>query len=154
MTDRIEALARLLEKVHRDMFELTRGIIRHSEVSPPGMGILVQTVATPGSTVSDIARRTGIAKSHVSNTVEHLAGCGFVEKRSDPDDQRLVRIYPTAKAKSHLNLVHEAVRRRLSAALAALPEDRIEDIIGGLETLQATLDNAKSGVNSSCGGQE
>src|SRR5690606_19805586 len=47
----------------------------------------------------ELARRVGAAKSHASTTVEQLVQDGYVEKRADPSDQRVLRLHVTEAAR-------------------------------------------------------
>ncbi|MGE5485915.1 MAG: MarR family winged helix-turn-helix transcriptional regulator [Ignavibacteriales bacterium] len=143
MAERLEVLRRLLKVVNRDVFDLTRDVFHRFGLPAPGMVVLAQAVESPGATISEIARRTGIAKSHISKTVEHLAEQGFLEKRPDPSDQRLVRIYATEKAERRSRQVEAAIREGLLTALSGLPSDRVEGVIDGLRVLHEALARGK-----------
>jgi len=56
---------------------------------PPGEAVVLEDVlAHPGSSVGEIARRTGFAQSHVSETVARLGSSGALEIAADPSDGR------------------------------------------------------------------
>lgn len=62
---------------------------------PPGGAVVLEDVlAHPGSSVGEIADRTGFAQSHVSETVAKLGSSGTLETAADPSDGRrkLVRV--------------------------------------------------------------
>ena len=56
--------------------------------------LLHQIRQSPGQTVSGLARACGISKSRVSVLADALQGQGLLEKRPDPEDQRVVRLHP------------------------------------------------------------
>lgn len=56
-----------------------------------------------GVIVSELARHTEAAKSHVSNVIDQLVERDCVEKRPDPGDQRLQRLYVTRAAQRALS---------------------------------------------------
>jgi len=54
---------------------------------------------SPGQTVSGLARVCGISKSRVSVLADELHGRGLLEKRPDPEDQRVLRLYLTERVR-------------------------------------------------------
>lgn len=139
VADRLETLILLLGEVNKAMFRQVRGFVHESKFSKPAMSIVGHIMHDPGTTVSELSRRTGVAKSHVSKTVESLAEAGFIEKRPDPADQRLVRLYVGERAGEHFREMEAAIKQHLSNALARLPEQSVEAIIDGLQSLKAAL---------------
>src|SRR5690606_39702393 len=78
---------------------------------------LRQISAGPGVTLSELARRVGAYKSLITTTVEHLVKEGYVEKRSDPSDQRVVRLHVTEAARSFLASLGDRARGVWAVAL-------------------------------------
>lgn len=139
VAERHELLMELLRDVNKRIFELV-----HQASGSPGLGvarmmIMGQLAEHPGSTISELARAIGLAKSHVSTTVEHLARRGWIEKRTDDHDLRLVRIFPTKRSAEQLEVIDVAVRQRINSALSALPEQQVDNMLLGLQALRAIL---------------
>lgn len=61
----------------------------------------------PGMRQAEIARRLGVEPPTVTRMLQRLERSGFVERRPDPSDARLVRVHPTPRAR----LLEAAVRR-------------------------------------------
>lgn len=57
----------------------------------------------PGSSVSQIAKTAGQARSNTSARIARLVEAGMVEKRTEERDARQVRLYPTARARDNLS---------------------------------------------------
>jgi DNA-binding MarR family transcriptional regulator len=144
MADRTEGLLELLHDVNRAMFEHVRAALPQQAAAPMAMGALRLLLMEPGLTVSEMARRARLAKSHVSQVVEHLRQEGFVEKRPDAEDHRLVRLFPTERAQS----LHDEMRRRVREAFASIfaeiPEDALQALTAGLQELRDALDKAST----------
>ena len=136
----IETLASLLRMVHRFAGSAARGVMHEYGMPPQSPQILGQISHHPGTTVSEIARKTGLAKSYVSNTVDALCEMGFVERCEDPVDQRLVRLHPSVRAREHLERVQAAVVHRLSSAVSSLPPETLAAMIAGLQALLNALE--------------
>lgn len=133
-------LADLLHEVHRKVAEQMRGLLQGHEIPPTFMMIGRVLGAEPGITVSELARRTGIAKSHVSNTIDDLARRGWVEKRADPGDQRLLRLYLSRSATDNWTQIRASMRARLAELVAEIPEEKTAALIDGLQALKELLD--------------
>src|SRR5690606_12877926 len=95
-----EEIAVLGQHVNREMRALMLRAGKEYELPPFSFMLLRHIKEEPGVTLSELARRVGAAKSHISTTLEHLVKEGYVEKRSDPSDQRLVRLRVTEAARS------------------------------------------------------
>jgi DNA-binding MarR family transcriptional regulator len=108
------------------------------------MMIVRQVHREPGITVSEVARRCGVAKSHVSKTIEGLSRQGYVEKRPDPCDQRRVQLYLSQAVTDHLAHIEAMVRRLHAALVEAVPEEKREALLDGLRVLKTALEAARA----------
>ena len=140
MAEPPEILEGLLKAVNRGLFDLAQDVLHQYGLPASGIAVMSQILRVPGTTVSEVARRTGMAKSHVSKTVESLSEVGFLEKRPDPSDQRLVRIHATEQAEMRFREMQTAMRHRLSAVISSLPDQKVDAIIDGLKALHAALE--------------
>lgn len=81
--------------------------------------VLGDLVSHPGTTVSEIAARTGLPQSQVSTAVARLEEAGSVDTEPDPADRRRRLIRPTAKPSARVAEVRAAtIDDALAAALA------------------------------------
>lgn len=88
-------IALLWRHVNRRMRELIHRAGKEFDLPPFSFMLLRRIKEEPGVTLSELSRRVGAAKSHTSTTVEQLVRDGYVEKRSDPSDQRVIRLHMT-----------------------------------------------------------
>jgi DNA-binding MarR family transcriptional regulator len=139
-----EKLLDLLQEVNRGIHEQIRDILQQQGLPFPSVVITRVLKEHPGITLSELARLTGLTKSHVSKTVEELVRLGYVEKRSDPKDQRLIRLTLTEAAHEHFRTIREAIRGRLTAVIAAVPEETVGALMTGLHILKMALDRVKA----------
>lgn len=91
-----ERLVDLLHDVNCKMAEHIREVFRGREIPVAFRAVGAVLMSEPGVTVSDLARRTGMAKSHISNTVEE----------------------------HRWRQVRDAVRERLAELVAEIPDDK------------------------------
>lgn len=139
-----ELLIDLLQEVNRGFGEHMRDILAKHKLPILTMIITRQIKSEPGITISDLARRTSIAKSHISNIIEELSRRGLVEKRTDPLDHRILRLFLSNAATNHLGLVREEIKRRISCLVVGLSDTRTKELIEGLREIQAALEQAKT----------
>lgn len=96
-------------------------------------------------TIGELARRSGTVKSHVSKMMEQLVRQGYVEKRTDPADQRLVRVYVTRSAA--VAEMETRAREAWSGVVDEIPEAQLEQVVRGLRILLAALEQANGKAN-------
>ena len=108
---------------------------------PPG-GLLVMrdVLGHPGSSITDIAARTGLPQSYVSESVSRLRTLGMAETRPDPSDGRRTLVQVPA---SHRDLVAGKSARHVDATLLSAlgdPDERhAQQIMAVLSELAASL---------------
>lgn len=141
-----EQEARELDRLWRSVTGALFGMVRQTalEQGLPAqfMGMMHKLLASDGVTVSELARRTGLAKSHVSKTVDRLAQMGLAEKLRDGADRRLVRVAATADARERFRQVHGMALQRWAGLVAAMPPDQVQALVSGLRALEAALAEA------------
>lgn len=138
-TERAERLLSLLKDVNKALHGLARTAWQEHGLARPAAIVMREVDHHPGTTVSGLSRTTGLAKSNVSRAVEALVEIGFVEKRSDPRDGRLLRLYATHEAKDHFHRILDEVLKRVSAAVSGLSDEELDSIITSLEALKRAV---------------
>jgi len=115
---------------------------------PAGHALVLRDVlAHPGSSITDIRTRTGLAQSIVSKAIARFQDQGIVEVEADLADGRRTLARVSA---GHLADVSRKgavpVDAVLAAALGEADPAAVAEIISGLEALAARLRPAGSGV--------
>lgn len=132
-------MSELWRACNREMHERFREAFRGSDI-PFGVVMLLRHIThQPGVTVSELARRSGVVKSHISNMMEQLVRQGLIDKRPDPDDQRLVRIYLTPTATTQMSDLEARVHSVWAAVVDEIPEGQSADVRRGLQILLEAL---------------
>jgi DNA-binding MarR family transcriptional regulator len=83
--------------------------------------VLFLVVSLGGSTMGQIARSVGMTLSTATGVADRLVAQAFVRRVNDPDNRRLVWLYPTEKATElvdRFNQIGEAQLRRLTRYLS------------------------------------
>jgi DNA-binding MarR family transcriptional regulator len=68
-------------------------------ISPAGLGVLRVLLAGDGLKSSDVAARGWSAPGTLTSVVDTLVREGYVERRRDADDRRVVRLFVTEKGR-------------------------------------------------------
>ena len=68
-------------------------------ISPAGLGVLRVLMAGDGLKSSDVAARGGSSPGTLTSVVNTLVRDGYVERRSDEGDRRVVRLFVTDKGR-------------------------------------------------------
>ncbi|MGE5454643.1 MAG: MarR family winged helix-turn-helix transcriptional regulator [Methylocystaceae bacterium] len=140
MSNTNELLIDLLREVNRGLGKFVKDILAEHDL-PITMGIVTRQIgSTPGITISELSRLTGIAKSHISKTIRELDERGWVEKREDSTDQRLLRLYLNPIAIKYLEQARQDIRQRINELVADIPEERAIELVVGLTDIKAALE--------------
>ena len=92
----------------------------------------------PGTTVTEVARRTGLVQSQVSNCVSRLRSAEALVTEPDPTDGRRTLLHPSPEPSPRMKTVREAP---IAPALAAAT-DAPEEVLALLERLERLLKRA------------
>ena len=105
--------------------------------------------ASPDSSIGEIAARTGLPQSYVSETVAKLRDEGAFETRPDPADGRrtLVKVSATVpETVTRLGAI--SVDDALISALADPPADEAADLLAALTEITGRLRSTRGGPGS------
>lgn len=133
-------LSHLLRQVNRQMHERFRHAFRNAKLQPHVFFMLKQVTQEPGVTVSELARRLSLVKSHVSKTIDLLDRQGYVEKRADESDQRLVRLYATPAAAELMAESEQIARQAWAEMVVGVPPEQLDTVVTGLRILLAAME--------------
>ncbi|GAW91389.1 MarR family winged helix-turn-helix transcriptional regulator [Calderihabitans maritimus] len=140
-----DMLIELLREVNRGLAEQIKKILTEHQLPLTTIMITGQVKRKPGVTVSELARRTGFAKSHISKAVKELAKKGWIQKKTDPADQRRVRLFLSEDAEDQLAQVRERIRQQIAEVVSHLSEDKAAAMIEGLKEIRAALEITEQG---------
>ncbi len=92
---------------------------------------------------SDIAKELSISAGTLTTAVKLLEKKGYLVRKHDKNDKRIVRIYVTEKGKSANELHQNFHRTMISNVTAALSDEELRILVKGLEKLQAFFEKIK-----------
>jgi len=100
--------------------------------------------ATPGISVTELARELGIHPSTASNMLDVLQRDGHIGRRRTASDQRIVKLYLSDQGRSILRQVPEAQPGALQGALLNLPLPTLKALDRTLDTLLSQMGASES----------
>lgn len=93
------------------------------------------------NTASEIALSQNVTAGTLTATVSTLEKKGFVIRRQDSKDKRMVRIFPTEKGKT-ANEIHQSFHHEMvSAIMSVLNADELKVFVKGLAAVQHFLES-------------
>jgi DNA-binding MarR family transcriptional regulator len=138
----------LWHRLNRGMGEHFRQAFRGYDMHPGMLMFLRQIAKAPGITVSELARQTGMVKSHVSKTMDQLLEKGYIEKRPDADDHRLMRVYMTQASSELMAELEGKVKAVWDKIVCEVPEEQVAPALNGLQILLTALESANKKTNN------
>ena len=147
MSDPRAEIGKLWHQMSRELHDRFKQSFRDTDLPLMALILLRQIHEEPGVTISELARRSGTAKSHVSKMIDQLVQQGFLERRTDPADQRVLRVYMTQTAVNHKAAMEAKVQVLWTEVLAGLPQPDVEKVAAGLRILVGALDRSRESTN-------
>ncbi|MDR7301495.1 MarR family winged helix-turn-helix transcriptional regulator [Haloactinomyces albus] len=105
------------------------------------LAVIKYVQASPGITVSELARHLGMQQSNVSAAVRDLVERGLVARESSPADRRVTRLVPTEKSLAAKDSIDTVWSGTIRAAMGRLTHEQVAAIEAASGALQA-LDQA------------
>lgn len=109
----------------------------------PQLTVLQALVNHPGLSLKELCAEIGLAHSTVSGIVDRLESRGLLERRSDPADGRLSRVFPSKIVLDYVDVQMPSIRMHpLARALESLKPAARDEIVKGLRTLRQAIEKA------------
>lgn len=143
-------VAILFHTISRGLAEYLKGEFAGERRPLASMLVLRAIMQEPGITVSQLARQTGLAKSHVSQLVDDLSRRSLVDRRSDKTDQRLLRLHLSEDGDEQFQQMQVFVHKRMKKLVAHIPPEKTALVLEGLQVLLAAVERAKIADNTEC----
>lgn len=129
-------LNRISNRLNTDLAEELRGI----GMTLPDWRVLAVLRVADGRSIGEVSVYTVIEQSTLSRVVERLVKRGLVERRSPPEDQRIVNLHMTAKGHDAFETILPIAMRHYRRAVLGLDAATVEGLIA---TLHKVLENIR-----------
>lgn len=107
-------------------------------VSRPQMRLL-NNLKGMSRTVSELAERAKITSPGVTQMVDKLAAAGYVERKTDLADQRVVRVSITPAGLEALSEGERAFEEQVGRLFSGLSHEELQSLAALLETVDPSL---------------
>lgn len=97
---------------------------------------IFQICRHPGISQEQLSRRISVNKSNVTRQLSSLEQGGFITREPDPDDRRILRVYPTQKAESLFPKVQAVMEEWNRLILEDFTPDEREELIRMMERVR------------------
>ncbi|MGN1201749.1 MAG: MarR family winged helix-turn-helix transcriptional regulator [Eubacterium sp.] len=81
--------------------------------------IVILLVENEGITLSELAKKLDISSATASVSIKRMEKAGFIIKKPDKNDARIIRLYPTEKAKQ----APENIKRKMDSLESIIKKD-------------------------------
>jgi DNA-binding MarR family transcriptional regulator len=95
-------------------------------------------------TLGYIARRLMVTPAVVTGIVDRLERRGYVQRRADAEDRRVVRLALTEAGRTESLAVQRQLIDEVAARLAVYPAEQIAELVNGLALLQRVLQDLEA----------
>lgn len=95
--------------------------------------ILFAVISKEGITLGELAKRLGVSPATASVSVKRMEKAGFIIKKEDKDNARIIRLYPTEKAKSAPEKTREKMESLESVIKKGMTEEEQKQLAYLLE---------------------
>jgi MarR family transcriptional regulator, organic hydroperoxide resistance regulator len=110
------AVARACQMMSLTLSRALQGL----DLKPPHLDILANVYRYPGISQQDLANRLLVGRSNLSMLLPQLEQRGLIERRTDPDDRRVLRLTLTSAGASltedALTIQTEVIERSMSTS--------------------------------------
>lgn len=138
-----ERINRNLGAIRRVLRRPLEAEVARGDLTIPQSAVMQVVVRHDGVSLKELSREVSLAHSTVSGIVDRLEKRGLIERRTDPKDGRVSRIYPTAEVSEFVrDRIPALSRGPLEAALSRASQQEGAAIVSALERLRELLEQA------------
>ncbi|MGN1123735.1 MAG: MarR family winged helix-turn-helix transcriptional regulator [Eubacterium sp.] len=101
--------------------------------------IVIEIINNEGITLNELAKRLDISCATASVSIKRMEKSGYIIKKADKSDARIIRLYPTEKAKEkndsiryHMDALDETIKKGMTDDEIGLLSDLLEKAINNL----------------------
>lgn len=129
----IGMIARALDSISNIEFknyDLTRGQYLY----------LVRICENPGIIQGKLAEMIKVDRTTTARAIKKLEDNGFIEKKDDPSNQKIKKLYPTEKGKNVYPLIKSENDYSNKVALSGLSQDEVDTIFDLLQRVRSNVE--------------
>ncbi len=108
-------------------------------ITPPQWGVLVALWERDGLSLSELAARSFFDGPTMTGIVDRLEGAGFVERRRDSQDRRVISVYLSDAGRQLQDVLPAIAEETNAEAVAGLSPQRVAELQSTLRQIIANL---------------
>ena len=135
----IEKFERFIPVIMKGFHKLELGDDRIPDITFPQMMMLRNIYKMECPKMSDISSELCVTMGNVTMMIDRLVHEGFVERISDPDDRRIVKVCLTASGKGVIRKAEDKKRKNLKELFEKMGDDDVKAFLNIMEKLSNTL---------------
>jgi DNA-binding MarR family transcriptional regulator len=123
----------------RAMAEASEAAFQRHGVRSGQQWILRRLWDEDGQTPGEIARQLELSTPTVTKAAMRMEAAGLIDRRSDPRDARLVRLFLSERGRALEKTVAEEMAQLARRSLATLSEDEVKALVAALSAIRRNL---------------
>ncbi len=136
----LKRLEAAIDNVSRAAHSARKHLGEHLQLTRTQLEILMMLALKPGQTTGELAGRLTLTQSAITQTVDTLFRRGFLERRSDEQDRRVIRLHLSATGLETTSQLRALKRERLRAVMARLTDAEVDAMITATEKFATVLE--------------
>jgi DNA-binding MarR family transcriptional regulator len=126
---KIDLITENLITIHPLLYKsISRPLRNQTSITPGGMFVMGNLKHYGMLSMSDIGKCLSMPKPHITVIVDKLIEEGYVERKSDPNDRRIVNILLTEKGRADFESIKLAVSENLKSKLLTLSDEELDKL--------------------------
>jgi DNA-binding MarR family transcriptional regulator len=102
-------------------------------------GVILQLSQDPGLTPGQLAQRLGVKAPTMTRTVGRMEAQGFLERRPDAGDARLIKVYLTENGRQSVERIQCAISASSEQAIQDFSDKEVRTLVKLLKLLDRNL---------------
>lgn len=111
----------------------------HLEIKPPHLDIMINLYRREGISQQELARKLLVGRSNMSMLLPQLEKRGLIERRPDPRDKRVLRLYLTETGKAVTEQAMKIQTALIDSVMATSTEERCLMVADQMEKIIGVL---------------
>jgi len=134
---------RLLRHVAFIIKKRGRDILKDFDITNPQFNALLALRDNPNITMGEMCEKLFLACSTATDLIDRMEKNGFLERKRDSQDRRVIRLSITDKGKEVISEVIAARRRYVATIVSKLTEQEKVELANSLEKLHSLMFEGK-----------
>lgn len=138
----MKGIMKYINHIHRSNAIVYNTRLREYGINHCQHPYILHICQNPGITQEELTREICVNKSNVARQLASLEAGGYLTRSPDPDDRRVLRVFPTEKMKELLPHVRAVMREWNQCLLEGFSEEEQAQLVSMLELITSRATKA------------